>query len=123
MFRIVALIVLALLAACATTKRPAQPEALAAQSYTLFVWSNCPEGVVGCNNLSGDLMPAGTRRSIRLAGSTYMVKCADGITPCHIGYYTLTGAGFSVLAYPDGTLKVTPPTGISVTEKGDWLEY
>ena len=68
-------------------------------------------------------MPAGTRNFVRLTGSTYMVKCADGATPCHIGYYKLTGAGFSVLAYPDGTLEVTPPTGSPVTEKGDWLEY
>lgn len=52
-----------------------------------------------------------------------MVKCADGITPCHIGYYKLTGAGFSVLAYPDGTLEVTLPTGSPVTEKGDWLKH
>jgi hypothetical protein len=68
-------------------------------------------------------MPAGTRNTVRLTGSTYMVKCADGVTPCHIGYYTLTGAGFSVLAYPDGTLEVTPPIGSPATEKGDWLEY
>ncbi len=123
MSRIVAIMLLALLAACATTKRPPQPETLAARSYTLFVWSNCQEGVVGCDNLSGDLMPAGTRNSVRLAGSTHMIKCADGVTPCHIGHYRLTGAGFSVLAYPDGTLEVKPPAGASVTEKGDWLEF
>ena len=68
-------------------------------------------------------MPAGTGKTVRLTGSTYMVKCVDGVTPCHIGYYKLAGAGFIVLAYPNGTLEVTPPSGQLITEDGDWLEY
>jgi hypothetical protein len=122
MCRIFAPIVLMFLAGCATS-RPAQPEVLATRSYSLFVWSNCREGEVGCDRLSGELMPAGTRKTVRLTGSTYMVKCADGVTPCHVGYYKLEGAGFSVLAYPNGTLELTPPNGSSVTENGSWLEY
>jgi hypothetical protein len=122
MSRIFALVLLALLAGCASG-RPAQPEVLAAPSYTLFVWSNCREGEVGCSHLSGELMPNGTRKTVRLTGSTYMVKCADGITPCHIGYYKLTGSGFSVIAYPNGTLELTRPIGPPLADKGDWLEY
>jgi hypothetical protein len=122
MYRIIALALLVLLTGCAT-HRPAQPEVLVAPSYTVFVWSNCPEGEVGCSHLSGELKPTGTRKKVRLTGSTYMVKCADGITPCHIGYYKLVGAGFTVLAYPDGRLELSPPLGSSITETGDWLEY
>ena len=68
-------------------------------------------------------MRAGTRKKMRLTGSTYMVKCKDGVTPCHIGYYKLAGSGFAVLAYPDGQLEISFPAGPSITEVGHWLEY
>jgi hypothetical protein len=95
-------------------------EVLSARSYTLRVWSKCQEGEVDCSHLSGELAPTGSGSRVELTGSTQMVKCADNVTPCHVGNYRLSGSGFTVLAYPDGTLEVTRPTGQIVAEKGHW---
>src|SRR5690606_30929353 len=121
MHRLIPLTLLALLASCTTPSRPAQTQSLAAPSYSLFMWSNCQEGEVGCSDLSGELVPANTTKAIRLKGSTYMVKCADGVTPCHVGFYTFSGKGYAVNAYPDGRLEVTPPAGAAISEQGAWL--
>jgi hypothetical protein len=122
MRRIYALMSLVLLTGCATAPGKL-PETLVTPSYILSFRANCAEGEVGCEHLSGTLTAKGTTTAVRLLGSTYMVKCADGVTPCHIGRYDLSGAGYSVRAYPDGDLELTLPNGAHFAEKGDWLEY
>lgn len=51
-----------------------------------------------------------------------MVKCADGVTPCHIGYYEFHSDPYTYLVYPDGTLKVLQGKNVIVSEKGKWLD-
>ncbi len=119
MCRLVASTLLALPLGCATSQS-APSSVLATKSYFLVLWSHCAEGEVDCRQLTGDLVPADTNKAVHLTGSTRMVACAGGATPCHVGYYAFTGAGFSILAYPDGTLEVTPPSGLRTTEKGTW---
>ena len=122
MTRIYALTLLILLTGCATA--PSRlPETLVTPSYVLSFQANCAEGEVGCEHLSGTLTAKGTGKPVRLVGSTYMVKCADRVTPCHIGRYDMSGGGYEVRAYPDGALELTLPNGSSVAEKGDWLDY
>ena len=125
MCRIFAFAFLVLLASCATQKATfgLQPEALVTPSYALTIHLNCQEGVVGCDVLAAELETRSGGKSVRLTGDTYMVKCADGVTPCHLGYYKLVGAGFLVIAYPDGKLEITPPEGSEITEQGGWLTY
>lgn len=53
-----------------------------------------------------------------LTGSTYMVKCADGVTPCHLGYYDLKSETVSVRAYPDGSLAIESYDVIDLSEHG-----
>jgi hypothetical protein len=108
------------LAGCTTVPESRTSEILMTDTHTLTVWSHCPEGEVGCAHLTGVLMEKQTGRSRELTGSTYVVKCADGVTPCHVGFYDLKSPGISVRAYPDGTLELESPGASDRHERGTW---
>lgn len=108
------------IAACASRPRGGEPMVLETAGHTLTIWSRCAESEVGCADLVGELIDKATRRTGALRGGTYMVKCADGVTPCHLGFYDLRGPGLQVQAYPDGILDVSSKNRPLPTEHGEW---
>jgi hypothetical protein len=90
--------------------------------HTVSIWWNCEEGEVGCGHLTGELLDKDTHKVTKLQGSTYMVKCADGVTPCHLGFYDLKGPATDIAAYPDGMLEMTIEGKRLATEQGKWLD-
>lgn len=51
-----------------------------------------------------------------------MVKCADGVTPCHLGFYQLNGPATDIAAYPDGRLELTIGGRHLAMEAGQWQD-
>lgn len=90
--------------------------------HKVSIWWNCEEGEVGCEQLTGQLLDKASRKVTELRGSTYMVKCADGVTPCHLGFYDLKGPAADVTAYPDGMLELTIEGQPLAIEQGQWLD-
>ena len=82
--------------------------------------SHCPEGDVGCTHLTALLVNNETGQETKLSGSTYMVKCADRLTPCHIGFYELSSPGIRVRAYPGGSLELDKSGLVVPNELGTW---
>ncbi|WP_052116050.1 hypothetical protein [Noviluteimonas dokdonensis] len=99
---------------------PLGADVLETSTYTLSVIAHCPEGEVGCSNLTASLSNKQSGKKTSLTGSTYMAKCADRVTPCHLGFYDLKASGVSVRAYPDGQLEIQSPGLGDSSERGAW---
>ncbi len=97
-------------------------EVLTSDTYTLTVNAHCEEGEVGCADLTATLLDNSAGTKTELVGFTYMVKCGDRVTPCHVGFYDLRSPSVSVRAYPDGKLEVESRGSKSahVNERGVW---
>ena len=108
------------LTGCASAHLALASEVLVTEAHTLTVWSHCQEGEVGCAKLSAQLVNKQSGQAIKLRGSTHMVKCADRVTPCHVGYYDLKSSKTFVRAYPDGTLEIDASGSAGKTEHGTW---
>lgn len=93
------------LAGCATTT-PQVEEVLETTNYTLTVVRHCPEGEVGCSRVTATLVDKRFEDRQELTGGTHMAMCADGVTPCHLGFYDLKAPNGWVRAYPDGSLEI-----------------
>lgn len=109
------------LSGCATNPPPDAGQVLTTSTYTLTVVAHCREGEVGCSDLTATLVNKESGQKTELVGSTYMVKCADGVTPCHLGFYDLKSPGVSVRAYPDGMLELDFPGPGDAHEPGTWV--
>lgn len=108
------------LAGCAGVSHAAGPEVLMTDRHTLTVWAHCSEGEVGCAQLTAELVNTQSGQKFELNGSTYMVKCADRVTPCHVGFYDFDSPGIVARAYPDGTLELELPGSKVINEHGTW---
>lgn len=111
-----------LFSSCAVAASASAGEVLTTDSYTLTVNAHCQEGEVGCAELTATLIENSTGTKTEVVGFTYMVKCADRATPCHVGFYDLSSPSVSVRAYPDGKLEVESPgsKNVHVNERGVW---
>jgi hypothetical protein len=97
-----------------------KPEILCTTKYTLTIYLHCVEGEVGCSRLTGVLLNKSSGEKSKLTGSTHMVMCRDGVTPCHVGFDELRSRSITVRAYPDGTLEVDRSGSPSEKEQGSW---
>jgi hypothetical protein len=118
--RTLSLFVLWLLAfATAVAGDRLEREVLVTPHHRVTVRQLCEEGEIGCN-LAGRVHNLASHRYIELHGTTIMVMCADGVTPCHVGFYRLKGAGREYLLYPTGELFVKRHGRLLLSESGSW---
>jgi hypothetical protein len=97
-------------------------EVLVTPSYRVTVTEHCAEGIVGCSDVSYVGVNTKTGKSIRLSGKAVMVMCADGVTPCHLGYYEFTSGAFRYSVFPNGRLTVEKGGKLQLTESGNWQQ-
>ncbi len=95
-------------------------QTLTTPHFTVVLSENCEEGVVGCDDVTYQGTNRKTGKTITLQGTTNMVMCADGVTPCHIGNYTFNNGAVVYSVYPDGTLTVTEGSKELLNETGEW---
>jgi len=95
-------------------------QVLVTPSYKVTITEHCPEGVVGCDDVSYLGISIKTGSSITLKGTSVMVLCADGITPCHLSYYEFKHGEFRYLVYPSGQLTVEKGSKVLLSESGTW---
>lgn len=96
------------------------PAVLRTDRHRLSVREHCPEGEVGCADLSAELVDLRTGATLPLTGRTRIVRCADGVTPCHVGAYEFESGDVSVRATPDGQLELRRADGIVERAHGQW---
>lgn len=108
----------AIIALCASFS--SQASGIKTKSFAITITENCPEGEIGCEDVSYVGTSLKTGKSIRLKGSSVMRLCADGVTPCgHEGYRFMSGkTEYRILA--DATLVVSQGKKILVNEAGEW---
>jgi hypothetical protein len=112
---------LVLLAAlCALTAPCAEGAELRTPSYVVQITENCPEGEVGCRNVSYVGKNIRTGKSIALQGQAVMRLCADGVTPCSHEGYRFTSGQVEYRVTHDGLLLVTHGSKVLVEERGQW---
>jgi hypothetical protein len=102
--------------------RAADREVLDTPHFHIVLTLHCEEGEVGCSNITYVGVNKTSGKSIRLHGSTYMVMCADGVTPCHAGFDEFHNGNYRYVIYPDGTLTIMRGKKELLTEKGQWLD-
>ncbi len=93
---------------------------LETKSFRITITELCIEGEIGCSNVEYKGVNKKSGASIFLNGTTYMVKCADGVTPCHVGRYEFTNSDTHYYVYPSGQLEVVKAQKVLVSEQGEW---
>lgn len=105
---------------------PNAGQTLDTPNYRLHVLNHCPEGEVGCKDLSATLTEKKTGQTHALKGGTHMIQCKDGETPCHPDHDRLESTAkdadgqstWVLRAYPDGRLQFERPG--QPEEQGQW---
>ena len=110
-----AVLCLCFLAAC-----PSQAAELRTPSYVVRITENCPEGEVGCQDVSYFGKSIRTGKSIVLKGQAVMRLCADRVTPCSHEGYRFTRGPVEYRVTPQGLLRVTRGSEVLVEEQGKW---
>ena len=90
------------------------------KSFRVTITEKCGEGEVGCSTVEYKGVNKRTGASIFLKGKAFMVNCADGVTPCHLGRYEFTNGDTSYYVYPSGNLQVMKAEKLLVSEDGEW---
>jgi hypothetical protein len=93
---------------------------LRTRSYVIQITENCPEGEVGCRDVSYVGKNIRTGKSIALQGQAVMRLCADRVTPCSHEGYRFTSAKVEYRITQDGLLLVTRGSEVLVEERGQW---
>ena len=107
-------------ALCALASPCAEADELRTASYIVQITEHCPEGEVGCRNVSYVGRNIRTGKSISLKGEAVMHLCPDRVTPCsHEGYRFRSGK-VEYRVTPDGILLVTRGSEVLVEERGQW---
>jgi hypothetical protein len=98
----------------------ARADELRTASYDIEITEHCPEGEVGCRDVSYVGRNIRTGKSIALKGEAVMHLCPDRVTPCsHEGYRFKSGK-VEYRVTPDGILLVTRGSEVLVEERGQW---
>jgi hypothetical protein len=106
--------------ACALAAPCARAGELRTASYDIEITEHCPEGEVGCRDVSYVGRNIRTGKSIVLKGEAVMHLCPDRVTPCsHEGYRFKSGK-VEYRVTPDGILLVTRGSEVLVEERGQW---
>jgi hypothetical protein len=109
-----------LAALCALATPCAEAAELRTRSYVVEITEHCPEGEVGCRDVSYVGKNVKTGKSIALKGEAVMHLCPDRVTPCsHEGYRFKSGK-VEYRVTPDGLLLVTRGSEVLVEERGRW---
>ena len=107
-------------ALCAMATPCAQADELRTASYVVEITEHCPEGEVGCRDVSYVGRNIKTGKSIALKGEAVMHLCPDRVMPCsHEGYRFKSGK-VEYRVTPDGMLLVTRGSEVLVEERGTW---
>jgi hypothetical protein len=109
-----------LAALCALATAHAQDTELRTLSYVVRITENCPEGEVGCRDVSYVGKNVRTGKSIALRGQAVMRLCADRVTPCSHEGYRFTSGQVEYRITSDGRLRVTRGSEVLVDEPGEW---
>lgn len=109
-----------LAAVCALAAPCAEGAELRTPSYVVQIAENCPEGVVGCRDVSYVGKNIRTGKSIALQGRAVMRLCADRVTPCSHEGYRFTSGQVEYRVTNDGLLVVTRGSEVLVEERGQW---
>lgn len=95
---------------------------LETKTHRITITEHCAEGEVLCDKAEYLGRDRKNGASIRLMGSAHMVMCADGVTPCHVGYYVFRNGQYTYLVYPQGFLEVHRGQKTILSESGEWIE-
>jgi hypothetical protein len=98
----------------------AEADELRTPSYVVQITENCPEGEVGCRDVTYVGKNIRTGKSITLKGQAVMRLCADRVTPCSHEGYRFTSGKVEYRVTPDGRLLVTLGSKVLVEERGQW---
>lgn len=113
-------LLVSLAALCVLAAPCAGAAELRTHSYVVQITENCPEGEVGCRDVSYVGKNIRTGKSIALEGQAVMRLCADRVTPCtHEGYWFTSGQVEYRVTH-DGLLLVTRGSEVLVEERGQW---
>lgn len=107
-------------ALCALAGQGTEAAELRTPSYVVQITENCPEGEVGCRNVSYVGKNIRTGKSIELQGRAVMRLCADRVTPCSHEGYQFTKGRVEYRVTNDGLLLVTRGAEVLVEERGRW---
>jgi hypothetical protein len=107
-------------ALCVLAGPGAEAAELRTPSYVVRIAENCPEGEVGCRNVSYVGKNIKTGKSIELQGHAVMRPCADRVTPCSHEGYRFTRGQVEYRVTNDGLLLVTRGAEVLVEERGLW---
>lgn len=117
-----AIFYVAVIAAAGLWSESAAARTLTTPDYIVTLRSHCPEGEVGCQRVTYHGVSRKTGRAVTLNGTTRMVMCADGTTPCHVGDYEFHNGAYLYSVYPDGHLVVTRHGRVIVDQAGAWSD-
>jgi hypothetical protein len=107
-------------ALCALAAPCAAADELRTASYVVQITEHCPEGEVGCRDVTYVGKNIRTGKSITLKGQAVMRLCADRVTPCSHEGYRFTSGKVEYRVTPDGLLLVTLGSKVLVEERGQW---
>jgi hypothetical protein len=113
-------LLVSLAALCLLAAPGARAAELRTASYLVQITENCPEGEVGCRNVSYVGKNLTTGKSIALQGQAVMRLCADRVTPCGHEGYRFTSGQVEYRVTHDGLLLVTRGSEVLVQERGQW---
>ena len=109
-----------LAALCALAASCAEGAELRTPSYVVQITENCPEGEVGCRDVSYVGKNIRTGKSIALQGQAVTRLCADRVTACSHEGYRFTSGRVEYRVTHDGLLLVTQGSKVLVEERGRW---
>ncbi len=96
-------------------------DVLVTKSYFVTIDHPCPEGCVGCDNITYRGMSRKSGEAITLKGSTLHSKGADGVTPAAFQGYAFTNGDTTYMVMVGGVLQVVRgDSEVLVSEKGVW---
>ena len=104
---------------CQTTAN-AEAADLITKTYSIAITENCPEGEVGCRDVTYVGTNKTTGKSITLKGKAVMHMCPDRVTPCSHEGYEFKNGYIEYRVKPDGLLVVTRGAKVLVEEQGEW---
>lgn len=93
---------------------------LITEHYKITLTLRCAEGEVGCGELLYLGVNLKTGNSVILRGKAVMVLCADGVSPCHLGFFEFISGQFRYRVFSDGQLTVEKNRKVLLDESGSW---
>jgi hypothetical protein len=99
-----------------------QADTLTTPSFEVRITVNCPEGHISCDDVTYVGKKRKTGQSIRLKGSTWHTRCADGVAPCRFMGYQFHNGKVIYSVMEEGYLRVTQGKKLLLEEQGEW-EY